>query len=76
MGSAAIAALAAGAAFDELSRSLQARDGAEPSRGTNPLEDLVKEAMRPMLREWLDANLNGIVERLVREEIQKVTGRR
>ncbi|WP_211098177.1 DUF2497 domain-containing protein [Acuticoccus yangtzensis] len=68
--------LAAGAAFEELSRSLQARDGAEPSRGTNPLEDLVKEAMRPMLREWLDANLNGIVERLVREEIQKVTGRR
>ena len=38
------------------------------------VEDLVKEILRPMLKEWLDQNLAGIVERLVRAEIERVTG--
>lgn len=38
------------------------------------VEDLVKEILRPMLKEWLDQNLAGIVEQLVRAEIQRVTG--
>ncbi len=38
------------------------------------VEDLVKEILRPMLKEWLDQNLSGIVERLVRAEIERVTG--
>lgn len=37
------------------------------------VEDLVKEILRPMLKEWLDQNLPGIVERLVRAEIERVT---
>ncbi len=37
------------------------------------VEDLVKEILRPMLKEWLDQNLAGIVERLVRAEIERVT---
>jgi len=37
------------------------------------LEDLVKEMMRPMLRQWLDENLPAIVERLVRSEIERVS---
>jgi len=36
------------------------------------LEDLVKEMLRPMLKAWLDQNLPGIVERLVRTEIERV----
>jgi cell pole-organizing protein PopZ len=28
--------------------------------------------LRPMLKTWLDANLPGLVERLVRAEIQRV----
>lgn len=36
------------------------------------LEDLVKDMMRPMLQSWLDANLPSIVERMVREEIERV----
>lgn len=41
------------------------------------LEDLVKDMMRPMLRDWLDDNLPPLVERLVREEIERVSrGRR
>jgi uncharacterized protein len=32
----------------------------------------VEAVLRPMLREWLDANLPGLVERLVREEIERI----
>jgi cell pole-organizing protein PopZ len=36
------------------------------------LEDLVREMLRPMLKSWLDDNLPGLVERLVRAEIERV----
>jgi len=36
------------------------------------LEDLVKEMLRPMLQHWLDNNLPVLVERLVRQEIERV----
>jgi cell pole-organizing protein PopZ len=36
------------------------------------LEDLVREMLRPMLKTWLDDNLPGLVERLVRGEIERV----
>jgi uncharacterized protein len=37
------------------------------------LEDLVKEMLRPMLKGWLDDNLPGLVERIVRAEIERVS---
>jgi uncharacterized protein len=37
------------------------------------LEDLVKEMLRPMLKSWLDDNLPGLVERIVRAEIERVS---
>ena len=37
------------------------------------LEDLVKEMLRPMLKNWLDDNLPGMVERIVRAEIERVS---
>jgi len=36
------------------------------------LEDLVREMLRPMLQHWLDNNLPTLVERLVRQEIERV----
>lgn len=39
------------------------------------LEDLVKEVMRPMIKEWLDSNLPGLVERLVEREIDRLSRR-
>lgn len=36
------------------------------------LEDLVKDMLKPMLKTWLDDNLPGMVERLVRAEIERV----
>ncbi len=34
--------------------------------------DLVQDALRPMLKEWLDENLQGIVERAVAKEVQRL----
>jgi cell pole-organizing protein PopZ len=45
----------------------------ELSLGGDPtLEALVREALPPLLRRWLDANLPAMVERLVRAEIDRV----
>ncbi|WP_026380226.1 PopZ family protein [Afifella pfennigii] len=47
------------------------------SQNARTLEDLVTEMLRPMLRDWLDDNLPTLVERLVKEEIERVSrGRR
>jgi uncharacterized protein len=37
------------------------------------LDDLVREMLRPMLKSWLDDNLPGLVERMVRAEIERVS---
>lgn len=39
----------------------------------NTLEGLVRELLKPMLREWLDANLPELVERIVSREIERIT---
>lgn len=44
-------------------------------RGGPTLEDMVREEMRPILKQWLDANLPPMVERLVRAEIERLVGR-
>ncbi len=36
------------------------------------VEEATREMLRPMLKQWLDDNLPGIVERLVRQEIERV----
>jgi cell pole-organizing protein PopZ len=43
------------------------------SQNARTLEDLVREMLRPMLKSWLDDNLPGMVERLVRAEIERVS---
>ena len=42
------------------------------TQNARTLEDLVAEMLRPMLKAWLDDNLPGMVERLVRAEIERV----
>ncbi len=44
-------------------------------RSGTTIEDLVLEALRPMLKEWLDANLAGLVTSLVEKEIRKLSAR-
>lgn len=44
--------------------------------GETSLEGLVREMLRPMLAEWLDKNLPGMVEKMVRDEISRIAGKR
>jgi cell pole-organizing protein PopZ len=53
------------AAFGELADAFA-------SRSKRTLESMAEDLMRPMLQEWLDNNLPLLVERLVREEIERV----
>ena len=38
----------------------------------NTIEGLVRELLKPMIKEWLDANLPGIVEEKVEAEVQRI----
>ena len=41
----------------------------------NPLEDMVREMLRPILKQWLDDHLPGMVDEHVKREISRITGR-
>ncbi len=43
--------------------------------GEKTLEELTKELLRPILKEWLDTNLPDMVERIVREEVERIADR-
>lgn len=67
---------ATAASLGALNKAVAEKSGAKLGVGeSNTVENMVKEMMRPMLREWLDDNLPGIVERLVRREIQNLVDR-
>lgn len=44
--------------------------------GGRTMEDVVLEALRPMLKDWLDTNLPGMVEAMVAKEISRITGKK
>ena len=44
--------------------------------GETSLEALTRDLLRPVLSEWLDKNLPEIVERLVKDEIARIAGKR
>jgi len=57
---------AVSASFGDLARTMI-------QGSTRPLDEIVEDMLRPMLRGWLDDNLPLMVERLVREEIERVS---
>ena len=61
---------ASSAAFGRLAETLLSR-----SFGDRPMEDMASDILRPLLKQWLDDNLPALVERLVREEIERVARR-
>jgi cell pole-organizing protein PopZ len=69
------AAAAAASSVDGLLRMLAANRSTQTHRGGPTIEDLVREEIRPLLKEWLDSHLPGLVERQVRAEIERVVGR-
>jgi len=66
------AAVAAFAQLATVSRERRAELGLPLGAGGRTLEEIVRDALYPLLRAWLDEHLPDIVERLVREEIRRV----
>ena len=59
--------------------AMLAKPGKQPQivrSGETSLEGLVSEMLRPMLAQWLDDNLPGMVEELVKAEIARIAGKR
>ena len=48
---------------------------APPQPQVNPLEEVVREMLRPILKQWLDDHLPNIVDEHVKREIHRITGR-
>jgi uncharacterized protein len=46
-----------------------------PAAPGNTLDGLVRDMLRPMLKDWLDANLPDLVERVVTREVARIIGR-
>ena len=46
-----------------------------PQPQANPLEEVVREMLRPILKQWLDEHLPAMVDEHVKREITRITGR-
>lgn len=65
------ASVATASAFNRLADTIVA----QATAGNRSIEDITREVLRPMLKSWLDEHLPRVVERLVREEIERVARR-
>jgi hypothetical protein len=61
----------------ELARAILDRRDVSISRSSKDLtlEGMVREMLKPILREWLDRNLPYLIERLVKKEIDTMVNR-
>ena len=46
-----------------------------PAAAVNPLEEMVREMLRPILKQWLDDHLPQVVDEHVKREINRITGK-
>ena len=65
---------AAQASRQRLEALAQAAAAAPPPPTVNPLEQMVRDMLRPILKEWLDQHLPAIVDEHVKREIGRITG--
>ena len=66
-------ATAATGSLSGLVAAVDAAHGTPIGNGNRTIEDLVKEVMRPMIKEWLDDNLPALVDRVVRREVERLS---
>jgi cell pole-organizing protein PopZ len=67
-----VAALVSPAVSERVAQSFGALAQAMDAGPRRSFDEIAGEMLRPMLQEWLDDNLPTLVERLVREEIERV----
>ena len=61
--------------LQELAKALLSRRDIAIGSREMTLEGLIREILRPLLREWLDENLPYLIERLVKKEIDHMVNR-
>jgi len=66
---------AAGATRSSLDQLSTIAAAAPAMPQANPLEDMVREMLRPVLKQWLDDHLPRLVDEHVKREISRITGR-
>ena len=67
------AAASAASAFAGFASSIRKPEPMESPTGSGPtVDELARSLLRPMLKEWLDANLPAIVEAQVRKEVERI----
>lgn len=67
------AAASAASAFAGFASTIRKPEPMEVSTGSGPtVDELARALLRPMLKEWLDANLPAIVEAQVRKEVERI----
>ena len=66
---------AAGVSRQALEQLQNIAASAPPSASVNPLEDMVREMLRPILKQWIDEHLPAMVDEHVKREISRITGR-
>jgi cell pole-organizing protein PopZ len=71
----AAAASASTGAFAKLTKVASSSGPAPVIGGDKTVEAFLVELLRPMLKEWLDANLESVVQRVVEQEVKKLARR-
>lgn len=60
---------------EALTRERRTGDAAGLGEADRTIEQVVREELRPLLKEWLDQNLPSVVERLVKQELERMASR-
>jgi len=63
-------------AGERVARSFETLNHAVTHGPSRSFDEIAQDMLRPILRQWMDDNLPGLVEQLVREEIERVVHRR
>ena len=67
--------LAADSSRMKLEQLTSVAAAAPPAPAVNPLEEMLRDMLRPALKQWLDEHLPRIVDEHVRREISRITGK-
>jgi len=62
-------------ALAELSRAVSRDRGVGIGRAGVTLEDVTREILKPLVKDWLDQNLPYMIERIVKKEIENMVNR-
>jgi cell pole-organizing protein PopZ len=63
------------AALSSLKQAVAPSTHASTTQGQTTIEDIAKSLLMPLLKDWINQNLPSLVEKIVKEEVQRLTQR-